>query len=145
MKMVIFDNVKAFFKALLLIFIPVLFASLSHHYLLTVSGYLSAICGVIALAIEISLTLIKSYQNPLLESIRLRGSEWVALALIVSDSLLLNAIPSFRRNVIVQPIFWIVLVSLAAAIFLGLLDVGLEGMMYYHKRQLMKKAKVGLD
>ncbi len=145
MKAVIFDNIKAFLKALLLVFFPILFAILSHHYTLVVSAYISAICAVISLIIEILLTLLKSYRNPLLESIRLRTSEWIALSLIVSDSLLLNVIPFFERNVIVQPIFWIVLISLAAALFLGFLDAGLEGMMYYHKRQLTKKTKVSLD
>jgi hypothetical protein len=45
MKMVLFDNLKAFLKALLLVFFPVLFAILSYSYTLRVSGYISAICG----------------------------------------------------------------------------------------------------
>ena len=145
MKMVLFDNLKAFLKALLLVFFPVLFAILSYSYTLQVSGYISAVCGLIALILEISLTILKSYQNPILESIRLRSSEWVAISLIVSDSLLLSVIPYIRRNVIAQPLFWMVLVSLAGAIFLALLDLGLEGLLSYRKRQLMKKTKVGLE
>ena len=35
--------------------------------------------------------------------------------------------------------------SLAGAIFLALLDLGLEGLLSYRKRQLMKKTKVGLE
>jgi hypothetical protein len=139
--MVLFDNLKAFLKALLLVFFPVLFAILSYSYTLRVSGYISAICGIIALGIEISLTIIKSYQNPILESIRLRSSEWVSVSLIVSDSLLLCVIPYIRRNVIAQPLFWMVLISLAGAIFLALLDFGLEGLLYYCKRQLTKKPR----
>jgi hypothetical protein len=69
----------------------------------------------------------------------------VSVSLIVSDSLLLCVIPYIRRNVIAQPLFWMVLISLAGAIFLALLDLGLEGLLYYCKRQLTKKAKVGLD
>jgi uncharacterized membrane protein len=145
MKMAIFDNIKAFLKAVLWVFFPVLFASLSHHYTLVISAYISVICGLIALAIEILLTLIKGYRNPLLSSMGLRTSEWVSLALIVSDSLLLNIIPYFRRNVVVQPIFWIVLASMTAALFLAFLDAGLEGMLFYRRHQLMKKAKASLE
>jgi hypothetical protein len=81
MNATVFENLKSLIKTLFLCALPLTFAIIAKRYSENVTAYASSICAFIALANMVGLTLLRSYRNPLLESIQLRTSEMTSLIL----------------------------------------------------------------
>jgi hypothetical protein len=142
MNATVFENLKSVIKTLFLCALPLTFAIIAKRYTENVTAYASSICALIALLNMGAITLIKSYRNPVLESIQLRTSELTALVLLITSSLLLSVMPGLKHNVVQLPVFWITVVGFFASLFLFFLDVGLEVMLYLQGHHSNKKAEV---
>jgi hypothetical protein len=145
MNATVFENLKSLIKTLFLCALPLTFAIIAKRYSENVTAYASSICAFIALANMVGLTLLRSYRNPLLESIQLRTSEMTSLVLLITSSLLLSLMPALQRNVAQLPVFWITVIGFFGALFLFFFDIGLEVMLYLQNRHGTKKTEVSLN